>query len=113
MSFSALTRSISPFNLAKFPSTGVIELPLCETDIPLIHISDLSSSDSAAPAMAGEVKDFVGSSNMSGIVFIAGTGDIVEERGETAETDAVFVELWPAVSTIVRYDGTVTGLYGT
>ncbi len=112
ISFSALTCSISLFNLAKFPSTIVIEFPLYEEGNPLFRISELSSSGSAAPVM-GAADHFVDNSKTSGIVVIVGVGDIVEDRGETVGMVANSVALWTEVCTAVWYDGTVAGIYWT
>lgn len=110
ISFSALTFSISLFNLAKFLSAIVIESPLYEEGPPLFRISEFSSSGSAAPVM-GAADHLVDNSKTSGIVVIVGVGDIVEDRGETVGMVANSVALWPEVCTAVWYDGTVGGIY--
>ena len=111
ISFSALTCSISLFNLAKFPSAIVIELLLYKEGIPLFRNSELCSSGIVALVMAGAAELFVDNSKTSGIVVIVGVGDIVEDRGETAGTVSSSVKLWTGVCTVVWYDGTVTGMY--
>jgi hypothetical protein len=57
-SFSALTCSISLFNLAKFPSAILVGLPLCES-VPVFRVSESSSAGSAGAAMEGPAERFV------------------------------------------------------